>query len=309
MIGRHKPQFVCDSIYFARLSFPLPHLLFGGDMTVDPWPKIRSPALVIAHPGHELCVFGWMSLMRPLVHVLTDGSGHGERSRADSTACLLGSLEVPQSNIFAKLSDRALYQSIMDGRWRVFEDLLRDLAQSFIANDVDFVVADAAEGFNPAHDLCSVLAHEAACVAARFTGRRILNYEIRLTGFELAGQDNHDAGCLHLELGSVALRGKLDAALAYTEMRADVERAIAKCGPGRFRIECLARSGSQSLQLGSKPYYEIVGRQRVEQGVYRASLQYEWHMLPLFEALRAAARNMPVSSIRTLASQPIDLRR
>ena len=34
-------------------------------------------ALVVAHPGHELRVHGWLEVARPVVCVSTDGSGHG----------------------------------------------------------------------------------------------------------------------------------------------------------------------------------------------------------------------------------------
>ena len=39
-----------------------------------PWQQ-RKAALIVAHPGHELRVHHWMELARPLVLVLTDGSG------------------------------------------------------------------------------------------------------------------------------------------------------------------------------------------------------------------------------------------
>ena len=44
--------------------------------------------LVVAHPGHELRVYGWMMQARPVVHVLTDGSGADGESRIGSTTAL-----------------------------------------------------------------------------------------------------------------------------------------------------------------------------------------------------------------------------
>ena len=43
-------------------------------------------ALVVAHPGHELRVYGWLALRKPDVYILTDGSGHTGNSRLDSWA-------------------------------------------------------------------------------------------------------------------------------------------------------------------------------------------------------------------------------
>ena len=36
----------------------------------------QRAVLVVAHPGHELRVHGWLELARPTVCILTDGSGH-----------------------------------------------------------------------------------------------------------------------------------------------------------------------------------------------------------------------------------------
>ncbi|MSQ47696.1 MAG: hypothetical protein EXR78_04785 [Deltaproteobacteria bacterium] len=49
----------------------------------------KPAALVIAHPGHELRLHGWLQHARPWVSVLTDGSGHADHSRLDSTTTLL----------------------------------------------------------------------------------------------------------------------------------------------------------------------------------------------------------------------------
>src|ERR671917_288531 len=46
-------------------------------------------ALVVAHPGHELCVYGWLEQARPRVFVLTDGSGRSGIPRLQSTTKIL----------------------------------------------------------------------------------------------------------------------------------------------------------------------------------------------------------------------------
>src|SRR5256885_1892784 len=46
-------------------------------------------AVVVAHPGHELRVHGFLCAFRPLLLVLTDGSGRGGASRLPSTSALL----------------------------------------------------------------------------------------------------------------------------------------------------------------------------------------------------------------------------
>src|SRR5689334_15474555 len=75
------------------------------------WPGRRA-AFVAAHPGHELAVLGWLTAARPLVHVLTDGSGHVGQSRADATETLVTSLGARTAPPFAALSDAAIYRAM-----------------------------------------------------------------------------------------------------------------------------------------------------------------------------------------------------
>ncbi|TIU68722.1 MAG: hypothetical protein E5W25_11970, partial [Mesorhizobium sp.] len=53
------------------------------------WWRGKKAALVVAHPGHELRVHHWMETAKPLVLVLTDGSGHLGVGRLDRTAEVL----------------------------------------------------------------------------------------------------------------------------------------------------------------------------------------------------------------------------
>jgi len=48
-----------------------------------------TPAVIIAHPGHELRVHYWLEQAKPAVCVLTDGSGRTQKSRLDSTTGVL----------------------------------------------------------------------------------------------------------------------------------------------------------------------------------------------------------------------------
>jgi carbonic anhydrase/acetyltransferase-like protein (isoleucine patch superfamily) len=54
-------------------------------------------APVVAHPGHELCVYGWLEQARPLVFVLTDCAVVGQTAVAGSTRIGAGSLLCGQS--------------------------------------------------------------------------------------------------------------------------------------------------------------------------------------------------------------------
>jgi hypothetical protein len=65
--------------------------------------------LIVAHPGHELLLHGWISRNKPLVHILTDGAADSSMTRLGGTAELLRDLGARSGAIFDRLSDREAY--------------------------------------------------------------------------------------------------------------------------------------------------------------------------------------------------------
>src|SRR5258706_14972165 len=79
-----------------------------------------SAALVVAHPGHELRVYGWLLEARPKVFVLTDGSGRTGRSRLSSTTKLGTDAGARFGRIYGRFTDIAVYEALLDGNFEVF---------------------------------------------------------------------------------------------------------------------------------------------------------------------------------------------
>src|SRR5215470_17044860 len=119
--------------------------------------KARRPLLVVAHPGHELRVHGWLEAARPRVCVLTDGSGHGDQSRLEHTSRLLDRAGAETTRLYGRFTDRAIYDAILDGDAAMLGTLVDEVAASLADGTVTYVVGDAAEGYNPSHDLCRLL--------------------------------------------------------------------------------------------------------------------------------------------------------
>src|SRR4051812_17884700 len=69
--------------------------------------------LVVGHPGHELRVYGWLADVRPVVHVVTDGSGSDGVSRVGSTSALLDGAGACRGLIYGRMSDREIYAAIL----------------------------------------------------------------------------------------------------------------------------------------------------------------------------------------------------
>jgi hypothetical protein len=260
-----------------------------------------KPALVVGHPGHELKVFGWISEYKPRVYVLTDGSGRQGVSRLLSTSRLLAPLGIEKDSAFGLISDIGLYRAILAQDISWFLTAVDCITQSFIENGVDFVVADAMEGFNPAHDICRTLVDAAVVAVSQETSRTIANYKFCLTEWERVRQEHHDSGCAHFVLDDDTLRRKLDAAEEYAELQDEVCKAIALRGSEYFRIECLKKviQPFQEYDYAGKPDYETWGEQRVAEGAYESAIRYDEHMFPIIDAIRNNATGNKACSAGT----------
>lgn len=245
-------------------------------------------ALIVAHPGHELRVHHWLELARPVVFVLTDGSGSAARPRLASTTRVLAAAGARPGGIYGRLSDRELYRGLLEADFPLFAELAAELADACRAAGIGVVVGDAAEGFNPGHDVCRLLQNAAVERVEAATGRRLANFEFPL--HTAPDEGGAGAGTVRLELDDDALERKLAAAYGYPEMAGEVESALARFGVEPFRTESLI-AVRYGLDLGGRgpepPYYETYGEERVAAGTYRQVVRFREHLAPLAAALRA----------------------
>jgi len=252
----------------------------------DVFSTFHRCALVTGHPGHELRVFGWAVENRPRLYVLTDGSGSGRSSRISTTRKLALDVGAREGEIFGSTRDHEFYRAIITGRTSFFVELLDVLAASFIEHDIDCVLGDAAEGFNPTHDICRYLVDSTVELVSRESGRTIANYQYRLTERELGQVEQHDNHCIHVTLSDAAFAAKLAAARTYVALDGEVTTALAHYGEDHFRTECMKPAEKPSLETrGAKPYYEVFGEERVRTGVFDTVLRYENHVQPIRQAL------------------------
>jgi hypothetical protein len=249
-------------------------------------------ALFIAHPGHELSVHGWLELSRPLVFVLTDGSGRTGRSRLAATSELLSRCGARQGSIYGRITDGELYRALLDGRYGLFAGLAEELAAALHREDIDLVAGDAVEGYNPGHDVSRLLLNAAVAIL-RAGGRCIDNRDFPLDGRPDALTGEARATAIRVRLGPAALERKLAAAGSYPGLEDEVARALARHGPKAFATEWL-REVRYGLDiddlLPDPPFYEVHGERRVAAGSYQEVLRYRTHVAPLAECLRSRAR-------------------
>ena len=240
-------------------------------------------AVVVGHPGHELRVFGLLSLCKPTVHVITDGSGSQGASRLSSTEDLLKQTGATAGSLFGVVSDREMYQAILEKRFSIFREMAARLADSLINDKIEVVAGDATEGFNPTHDICRIIIDAAVLMASRATGRRIRNFEVRLTGWERKCVEQHDDRCVHFQIGPELLREKIKAAGKYVELKDEVDRSLAHFGAEYFQIECLREAiGSAAPENeDGKPFYESWGERQIAAGRYSLVIRLKEHIQPI----------------------------
>jgi len=246
-------------------------------------------ALVIAHPGHELMIHGWLELARPLVFVLTDGSGRTNRSRLDSTTKILGQAGAKPGCIYGRLSDHAAYAAILDHEFDLFIRLAKELAEALTTGQIDYVAGDAAEGYSPTHDVCRLIINVAVEIANRATARPLGNFAFYLRPRELDCEEPC-AEDIYLKLDEKAFARKIARAKGYAGLAAEVSAALNRNPIDAFRAECLHRVDmiNENNWDGQRRFYEEYGEQQVAQGYYERVLRYREHIEPLARALALA---------------------
>ena len=270
-------------------------------------------ALIIAHPGHELRVHGWLEEALPRVCVLTDGSGRTQHSRLDSTTTVLEAAGTVHGPLYGEMTDVELYTAVLDHEHSRFTRVVDEIASMLLQEQIDCIVGDAEEGYNPAHDICRLVINMAVRLVRRTSRRQIANYDFTLVAPPGHCPEALRADSIRLNLDDAAFARKLSAARNYPELQAEVEAALSGAGSvglrehpdlarrsgsdfggagaGDFRVEWLrpvdARGASAKPFNAERPFYEEYGERQVAAGHYTRVLRYREHVLPLAAALNA----------------------
>jgi hypothetical protein len=229
---------------------------------------MTRPLLIVAHPGHELRLFGWMERERPLLCILTDGSGSVAAARTHYSAALAERCGALPGPVFGAMPDRAWYAAILAGDGRPFADAVA--AISAVAHPGAPVVADPVEGYNPMHDLAAAIGD---AVALRNGGAR-LTYPL------MASRREGEV----LRLDAERLGRKRAAVEAYAPLAEEAEALL--------RADPLALSEERILPAGfawpetADAAYERIGAERASAGVYGRTIRYAAHVRPIAVALR-----------------------
>src|SRR5436190_17949240 len=218
--------------------------------------------LLVAHPGHELLLHGWISRNKPVVHVLTDGTADSSGTRLARTAELLRDLGARSGAIFGRLSDREAYAMILERNTALLLSLVAELAAQLERDQPAIIVGDAAEGYNPVHDLCRLIAGAAIAMA----GVPTRQYEYAVVNH----LHSSDAAAIVIDLDAAEYAAKMERARGQVAVLADIEELLSRHGADAYRREVLWPVVDWAALDGdaAPPLYERYGEERVAAGRY-----------------------------------------
>lgn len=247
-----------------------------------------KPLLLIGHPGHELRILEWVRQTKPDVVILTHGEGSIGQPRLEDSRRQLEQWGVRvRTDWLTPVSDATVYQSLLGGNSLLFANWLDGLARSARLARIDMVVADEADGYNPTHDLCRVLANRLVS-RLQDDGRSIRNLGFPLVGHSCDPERESDVN-VSVKLTDDQWKFKLSLILDYARRTSpalleEVQTMIANFGADSFSRECLYSVGRTSYEDGllpdNMPYFERVGEERLKAGIYKVVVRAE-HLLRL----------------------------
>jgi hypothetical protein len=255
-------------------------------------PDVRT-ALAIGHPGHELMVHHWLEETRPLVFVLTDGSGRSNQSRLSSTTSIIEQAGARSGSIYGRLTDAESYSAILKHDFDLFTGLAKELCEALADERIDYLAGDAFEGYNPMHDVARLIINTAITLARRVRRHRVGNLEFSLIIPPVVSHEPRHADGICRVLDDAAFAKKMSAANGYNELAGEVEVAVQRTPTAGLRIECLRPVGSTVPEsFDEPPFYERYGEKQVSAGHYQKVLRYREHVLPLADALNRYAQGL-----------------
>jgi len=248
-------------------------------------PQPGGSALIVAHPGHETLLHHWLERAQPCVFILTDGSGGAENARIDHSRRLIAAAGAACGTVFGAAPDRHWYEDLLSGDASRFEAALCGIAAECARREINAIISDPVELFNPIHDLTNALAHAVARRLEAQSGRCI-----QMRTYPIERPDtfaSRKTSALALSAAAAARKG--EAILAYRPLAREYPRYRELATRDHELLVVDSPGFAWAAALDEEPYYERFGRQRLREGRYTTLLTYADHVRPLALRLLAEA--------------------
>ncbi|HEX7153543.1 MAG TPA: hypothetical protein VF618_18795 [Thermoanaerobaculia bacterium] len=266
-------------------------------------------AVLLAHPGHELVIHELVARSRPLVAILTDGSGSTGISRIDSTTRILDAAQARPSAFYGSFTDAQCYAALLAHDADFFIGIAEQVADMLVASRIETVAGDASEGWNPIHDIWRSVVDTAVQLAAHRLGRAIRNFEFPLFTAHAAAAATCSGEAIVVQLDQAAYERKIASSEAYQELHAEVaaaikgttssivaspalsaelDRRLGGLNGESYRVELLrpVRAMAASARSSEPRVYELYGEMMVAAGRYREAIRHDRHLAPIEAVLR-----------------------
>jgi ABC-type dipeptide/oligopeptide/nickel transport system ATPase component len=242
--------------------------------------------LFVGHPGHELLAHKFLMKYEPVTVFLTDGSGNSNNPRIEQSIHLLESKNLTVKRPFKPLSDREIYDLLLAKKFEPFIKIKENLKSLINEENVEMIVGDAIEGFNPTHDVCRYITN---CIVSESNKKRELrNYDFFQDNVKLNIDHPRGVDDIVLELDKKDLELKLDTCNNYPQIKYEVDKFSQVFGNEFFTTEYFRSVTDTSIIKTwdtEIPFYESFGRKRIAEGVYKKLITFEDHVKPLAEFL------------------------
>lgn len=217
-----------------------------------------------------------MERARPVVYILTDGSGGNQSSRTEYSKETLFAAGAEPGPVFGQMSDRDWYDAILARDAAPFRNVADVVFETVKDASVVTVVADAVDGYNPVHDLTSAIGE---AVATRLTAAgAAVTYLVSAAVPGVAGDIETE-----VLLDREARDRKVAAVRAYGPL-AEESRRIFDEAPESLGREVLMRQDFGWPER-FEPKWEKFARERVAIGRYANLITYSDHVLPTARAI------------------------
>lgn len=237
------------------------------------------PALFVAHPGHELRLYGWMRRTKPTCMVLTTGSRSGaDKDRLQASAAILDAVGADRSELFGAILDRELYAAVLAGNAAPFLQWKEIAVEILVRNRPVRLVIDGWQLYSVTHDLTHVIGRLAAEEASHRLGYQIQVLQYDVVPPQLAGPVQSGSRVFCVELSEHELIEKHAAVDAYPDIELEVIELKEAEGEDHARTESLFLPPPLEQVIKSPdelPKYESFGEARKAAGIYGDVIR--WH--------------------------------
>ncbi len=245
--------------------------------------RFERPLLVLAHPGHEIGVYGFLGRHRCPVMAWTDGSGRCRWPRSESSRRLVKGAGAEPVEPFGMVSDMALYRAMLESDARPFVEWFEFVAGQLRTSRITDVVTEAAEGFNPIAD---ALRWIVSAAAESLGGVKVWEWPVVGAPVSVVPM-----GGEAFDLTEFEFHRKMNAAHSCIDLAPEVDQAIHTHGISRFRREVLtpALRWCSPPEPMTPPRYEAHGEQLAAVGQVKRAIRYAEHVKPMLGKIEERA--------------------